>query len=154
MSTPDTDRYEWTCKTVRDLRAGDVNNVDLSAVADYLDEMSRSDAREVSSRVVRIIEHRLKLDYVAGQTLELNQRGWKVTVREQQSELRAIFKESPSLRRTLTPELLEFAYREACDIVAEPYDINPPADCPYTIADLLDNSPRRSYRRSSNHRNE
>src|SRR5215510_8380102 len=96
MSTPDTDRYDWTCRTVRELRAGDVRNIDLSAVADYLDEMSRSDAREVRNRIVRIIEHRLKLDHVTGQTLEWNQRGCKVTIGEQQSELRAVFEESPA----------------------------------------------------------
>ena len=107
MATKETDRYEWMRDTAQHLRHGELAELDPVAMADWFDEVSNSDRREVHSRLRCIIEHRLKLDYVKGADLDRNRRGWDLTVTEQTAQLDSIFDESPSLRRHLTPELLQ-----------------------------------------------
>lgn len=132
------DRYRWMRETAEQFRAGGVTEIDLDAVADYFDEVSNSDRREVVSRLRRIIEHRLKLDHVSGPELERNRRGWEKTIREQLMQIGDVFDESPSLRKILTPELLTKSYMAVRNDVAEIYEVDPPAGCPYTYAQLLE----------------
>lgn len=134
MEQTTSDRYQSMRESAQRLRASE--EVDLSTVADWLDEMSGSDRREVVARLRRIIEHRLKLDYISGPELTRNQRGWRKTIRQQVAQIGDIFDESPSLRRQLTPELLAKSYAVERKDVAEIYEVNLPVDCPYTYAQL------------------
>ena len=88
MVNKELDRYEWMRETAQHLRSGELSEIDPIAVADWFDEVSGSDRREVTSRLRRIIEHRLKLDYVTGPDLERNRRDWGVTIDEQTDSLR------------------------------------------------------------------
>jgi hypothetical protein len=138
MVSKDTDRFGWMRETAQHLRNGELAVLDFEAIADWFDEVSNSDRREVVSRLRCIIEHRLKLDYVTGPDLERNRRGWDVTVSEQAGQLESIFDESASLRRHLTPELLAKTYASVRRSVAKAYGINPPTDCPYGYPQLLE----------------
>ena len=138
MVSKDTDRYEWMRETAQHLRDDELAQLDPVAMADWFDEVSNSDRREVISRLRCIIEHRLKLDHVTGPELERNRRGWDVTLIEQTEQLEGIFEESPSLRRHLTAELLAKAYASVRRSVVKAYGINPPAECPYSYSQLLE----------------
>jgi hypothetical protein len=137
MVTKEQDRYEWMRETAQHLRADELAALDPVAMADWFDEVSNSDRREVVSRLRCIIEHRLKLDYVTGPDLERNRRGWDVTIGEQTGQLESIFAESPSLRGHLTPELLAKTYASVRSNVATAYEVEPPTECPYRYAHLL-----------------
>jgi hypothetical protein len=138
MVSKDTDRYEWMRETAQHLRNDELADLDPVAMADWFDEVSNSDRREVISRLRCIIEHRLKLDHVTGPEFERNRRGWDVTLSEQTGQLEIIFEESPSLRRHLTPELLTKLYASVRRSVGKAYGINPPAECPYGYPQLLE----------------
>ncbi len=140
MATKETDRYEWMRDTAQQLRDGELGELDFGAMADWFDEVSNSDRREVVSRLRCIIEHRLKLDYVTGAELDRNRRGWDLTVNEQTAQLESIFDESPSLRRHLTPELLAKSYASVSAAVAKAYGASLPSACPYTYPELLTNA--------------
>jgi hypothetical protein len=71
------DRHAWAIETARRLRAGEA--VDSAAIAEEIEQLGRSDARELESRVTQILEHLLKLRIVAGPALERNTRGWKAS---------------------------------------------------------------------------
>ncbi len=137
MVTKESDRYEWMRETAQHLRNDELDEIDPVAVADWFDEVSRSDRHEVASRLRSIIEHRLKLDYVIGAELARNRRGWGLTIGEQTGQLEIMFDESRSLRNQLTPELLRTTYSSVRQNVAKVYDVNPPVECPYTYAQLL-----------------
>jgi hypothetical protein len=137
MATKDVDRYEWMRDTAQQLRSGEFAALDFEAMADWFDEVSNSDRREVVSRLRCLIEHRLKLDHVTGPELDRNRRGWGVTLNEQTAQLESMFDESPSLRRHLTPELLAKSYASVRRSVANVYGVQPPAECPYTYAELI-----------------
>jgi hypothetical protein len=138
MVTKENDRYEWMRETAEHLRNKEFDEIDPVATADWFDEVSGSDRREVRSRLAVLIEHRLKLDYVKGLELARNRRGWLKTARLQRRELPGMFEESPSLRNLLTHELLQKTYASVRLDVAEVYEVDPPAECPYGYEELLE----------------
>ena len=138
MVTKDNDRYAWMRETAQHLRHDELAALDPAAMADWFDEVSNSDRREVISRLRSIIEHRLKLDYVTGPELERNRRGWDLTISEQAAQLSIMFDESPSLRGLFSAELLAKTYASVRHNVANAYSFNPPAECPYGYSDLLE----------------
>ena len=118
------------------LRSGDTLAVDLTAVAEELEQVGRSDARELRHRVEEIIDHMLKLKLVKGETHRRNRRLWTQSVLRQRGEIQALLDESPSLRRKLTPELVQRAWRTVAPVVAAGYHVRPPAECPWTIEEI------------------
>lgn len=131
-----TDRYEFVMDAAAKLRSGDTLAVDLTAVAEELEQVGRSDARELRHRVEEIIDHMLKLKLVKGETHRRNRRLWTQSVLRQRGEIQALLDESPSLRRKLTPELVQRAWRTVAPVVAAGYHVRPPAECPWTIEEI------------------
>jgi Domain of unknown function DUF29 len=131
------DRYAFVLETARALRAGDLAHVDSLAVAEELEQVGRSDARELKSRVVQIMEHLLKLRLTSGILRESNERGWRASILRQQEEIETLFAESPSLKQRLTPELLTKCYSVAAAAVATEYGVAPPDDCPFSVAEII-----------------
>jgi hypothetical protein len=74
-------------------------------------EMSKSEIRELESRLSVIIEHLLKITYVAGQAGLDNLRGWKKSARDQQNELVDHIEENPGLKAKITETFLDTVYR-------------------------------------------
>lgn len=122
-------------ETARRLRAGEP--VDRVAVAEEIEQMGRSDARELDSRITQILEHLLKLRLARGAILDLNSRGWNASIARQRGELMSLLDESPSLKRRLTVKLVEKCYRTAADVVAAEYEVEPPGECPFSPRDIL-----------------
>jgi hypothetical protein len=132
------DRYALTLESARALRARDFARIDADAVAEELESMAGADAHELRSRVTRILEHLLKLKLTAGPLYDENQRLWKGFVLRQQSEIDSLLEESPSLKRLLTPELLNRCHRTAARVVAN--DLGIAVDdfhCPFGLEDVL-----------------
>jgi Domain of unknown function DUF29 len=129
------DRYAWAIDTARRLRAGEpVNAVE---VAEEIEQMGRSDARELDSRITQILEHLLKLRLVRGALLDHNSRGWQASIARQRGEIQSLLDESPSLKRRITVNLVEKCYRNATGVVAAEYEVEPPDECPFSPDDVL-----------------
>ena len=133
----DTDFYRWTAETAALLRERRFADLDLDAVVEEIESLGRSQKHEVGSRVLRILEHLLKLDLATGQLLDYNQRGWRGAIERQREELRNLFKTSPSLRGLVDAELIRDAYEGASRIVAVEHDLQAPEECPYSAADVV-----------------
>jgi hypothetical protein len=129
------DRYAWAIETARRLRAGET--VDRVAVAEEIEQLGRSDARELDSRTTQILEHLLKLRLMRGAILDLNSRGWNASIARQRGEIVSLLDESPSLKRRLTVKLVEKCYRTAAGVVAAEYEVEPPGECPFSPRDVL-----------------
>ncbi len=138
----DTDFLAWTEEQARLLREAArerINTpIDWENVAEEIESMGRSELRAVESALVRVIEHLLKLEYSpAG-----DPRGtWRRTVREQRDQTNDGLEDSPSLRGKID---LAKAYRRGRDYATEGLEQNRlpsdllPADCPYSMEQLLD----------------
>jgi hypothetical protein len=137
MMDYDTDFYQWTAETANLLRERRFAELDLDAVVEEIEAMGRQQKHEVYSRVLRILEHRIKLDMITGVLLEHNRRGWLGSVERQRAELAELFEISPSLRRLVDVELIAQTYCDAARIVALAFDLQPDPLCPYSVSDVL-----------------
>lgn len=133
----DRDFYLWTRETAAALRARRFADLDIDHVAEEIEDMGKSNARELESRISQILEHLLKLQLAKGNLLEYNQTGWQASIVRQRNELDALLNESPSLRRLITPDLIRACYRRAARVVATEYKVEPPADCPFSQEEIL-----------------
>ena len=90
------DRYAWSLETARALRRGDLSGIDTLAVAEALEQMGRSEAHEVRSRITQVLEHLLKLRLISGQVHQYNQVAWRESIGRQQRELEACSRRAPA----------------------------------------------------------
>ena len=76
---------------------------------EFIDEMSKSEKREIKNRLSVVIEHVLKLNYVQGQIAADNSRGWKNSAQRERRALGDLFNNHPGLK----PELTELLVNDA-----------------------------------------
>jgi hypothetical protein len=138
--TQKTSLYEqdfllWSEETTAKLRARDFENLDLENLIEEVESLGRSNRKELSSRLIRLLEHLLKRMYVK---LPENYRGWEDTIRHQRLEIELLIEDSPSLK-SIWSERLEQAWKSALKIVREDYpNITFPDRFPYaTDVDTL-----------------
>jgi hypothetical protein len=118
----------WIEKTVKQLKSGDLSQVDLENLIEEVESLGKSQRKAVDNFLTRLLEHLLKRCYVV---LPDCYRGWEIEIRNLRKELKKEFKYSPSLQRFMI-EILEECYREALEAVKEDYpDSNFPDVCPF-----------------------
>ena len=135
-STPiDTDYAQWCAEQGALLREGRVSGLDRENLAEEIESLGRSDKREIANRLGTLLLHLLKWQLQA----ERRKAGWLLTIRERRHQIKKLIDESPSLKtypgKQLSSEF-EFARLKAIDETGMP-ERNFPVDCPYQIADVL-----------------
>ena len=125
----------WIDETVKQLKSGDLSQIDLENLIEEVESLGRRDKRELKSRLVTLFEQALKRYYVP---LTDCYRGWEVTIKRTQSKLKDILEDSPSLRNFLVT-ISHKCYQEAVENMRIEYDSDFPDDCPFSsnIDELL-----------------
>ena len=124
----DQDFALWIEATVKQLKSGNLSQVDLENLIEEVESLGKSQRKAVDNFLTRLLEHLLKRCYVV---LPDCYRGWEIEIRNFRKELKKEFKYSPSLKRFMI-EILEECYREALEAVKEDYpDSNFPDVCPF-----------------------
>ncbi|TRT73499.1 MAG: DUF29 domain-containing protein [Microcystis sp. M_OC_Ca_00000000_S217Cul] len=125
----DQDFALWIEKTVKQLKSGDLSQVDLENLIEEVESLGKSQPKAVDNFLTRLLEHLLKRCYVV---LPDCYRGWEIEIRNFRKKLKKEFKYSPSLKRFMI-EILEECYREALEAVKEDYpDSNFPDVSPFS----------------------
>ena len=91
----ESDFLLWTQDTVAKIKARDFDHVDFSNLIEEIEDLGKSDKREIANRLYTLLEHFLKRLYV-NMPQEFN--GWQRTIREQRRQIRLLLKQSPSLK--------------------------------------------------------
>lgn len=98
----DTDLVLWAENQARALRdAGHARTnlpIDWENVAEEIESLGKSQARELASRIRAILVHLIKLQ--ASPATE-PRPGWRETIIEQRNEIGQVIEDSPSLRQTI-----------------------------------------------------
>ena len=131
----ETDFHEWSARNAELLRSGRVDEADLEHIAEELEGLSASERRELSNRLLVLIQHLLKWSLKEGD----RSRSWRSTINLQRREIESLLKNSPSLRR-LIPVSVSDAYPYAAEEAVEEMLLlkNPfPAECPFTPEQIL-----------------
>jgi len=138
------DFHKWIEHHIALLREGRVNEIDIGHLIEELEDMGKSNRRELKNRFAVLIAHLLKWQYQYEQLQDLWRTftggSWRATINNQRTELIDLLQDSPSLKRFLAEVVID-AYPSALELVIEETNLPEstfPKICPYTIEQLLD----------------
>ncbi|MBJ7899146.1 MAG: DUF29 family protein [Cyanobacteria bacterium RI_101] len=132
----DADFNLWIEETAKSLKAGNFGALDLENLIEEIEAMGRSDKREIKTRLIVLLMHLLKCQYQP----QKQTASWIATINEQRRQIKAVLKDSPSLKPYLQQELgdgYEDARKDAAKETGLPVAAFPP-ECPFTQEQILD----------------
>jgi hypothetical protein len=140
MSTPyDTDVLAWANEQAALLRAGNLSALDIQHIADEVEDVGKSEKRELANRMAILLTHLLKWD-MQRERREINGRSWLITIKVQRRAIALHLEEVPSLKATLRdPSWWEIVWGDAVTKAAEETGLQDfPDVCPWSEAQVLD----------------
>lgn len=129
----DRDFYAWTRQQSHLLRTGQFDRLDARNIAEELEDMGRSEKRELESRLEVLIAHLLKWQFQS----ELHSRSWRLTIKEQRLRLAKLLAENPSLKPVLRDSLEQIYPFAILSAERETGLAIFPETCPYTLSEIL-----------------
>jgi hypothetical protein len=136
------DYYTWTQEQARALREHRLEELDWANVAEEIEDLGKSERQALQSRLMRLLEHLLKLAHARERMFVNNARGWELSARNARDAFRDRLEESPGLRPQLDT-LYRRAYREARNITLKAMRLSDSAipETPlWTLDEIIDDS--------------
>lgn len=131
----DADVLAWADEQAALLRAGRLAEIDVLHIAEEIEDVGRSERRELASRMVVLLTHLLKWQFQPGR------RGssWQRTIKEHRRAIVAHLRDVPSLKGALgNPNWWESVWADATAKAIDETGLDGfPEDCPWTIEDIL-----------------
>lgn len=134
----DTDFVEWTAHVAEMLRHGRLDEIDLEHIAEEIEDLGKSERSAVRSQLHRMMMHLIK------QRIQPEKSGssWRRSIAEGRAEVEFRLEDSPSLRRYAEQNLESIWHKAVKNALfetgqTEREDLDIPANCPYTLDDLL-----------------
>lgn len=132
----DTDFFGWTSQQAHLLRTGRFDKLDVSNLIDEIEDMGKSQIRELESRLGVLLAHLLKWRYQP----EQRSVSWETTIQEQRRRLTRLLADNTSLKPRL-PRAHDDAYGDA-RLIARRETTLPekafPETTPFSIEQTLD----------------
>jgi Domain of unknown function DUF29 len=94
----ESDYYTWALGQAQALRAHSTEALDWENLAEEVEGLARTEARELKSRLEVLLVHFLKWSYQP----DKRSRNWRLTIREQRQRVAQVLEENPGLKGTLT----------------------------------------------------
>jgi len=133
----DGDVVAWSVEQARLLRAGRFDLLDVEHIADEIEDVGKSETRELASRMVVALAHWLKWQYQPTHRTV----SWQNTIKEQRKQIVRRLKRTPSLRVEMEKaEFIEDVWSDALIMAAREtgLDIKSfPAAYPWPLLDVL-----------------
>ncbi|MEA5617806.1 DUF29 domain-containing protein [Cronbergia sp. UHCC 0137] len=132
-TTHENDFYAWTQEQANLLKTGQLHQIDLQNIIEEIEDMGRSEKRQLESRLEILITHLLKWQFRPN----LHSRSWQLTIKEQRLRLEKILQKNPSLETNLT-ESIEDIYPFATISAEKETGLSLfPETCPYSLTEIL-----------------
>jgi hypothetical protein len=131
----DEDIAAWAQQQAALIRAGRLDQLDLANIAEEIEDVGKSEQRELASRMAVLLSHLLKWQFQP----ERQSNSWRRTIKEQRRALRFHLKQVPSLKPRLEdPGWQEAIWADAVTMAITETGIGGfPEDCPWRIEDVL-----------------
>jgi DNA-binding transcriptional regulator YdaS (Cro superfamily) len=132
----DRDYFGWTMRQAALIAERRFGELDLEHLVEEIEDLGRSEKREIENRLGVLLVHLLKWHY----QIERRSGGWASTIIEQRARLLKRLQESPSLGG-YPSEILEEEYAVARARAAAETGLDVasfPARSPYTVDQILD----------------
>ncbi|KXW57135.1 hypothetical protein FEMY_23410 [Ferrovum myxofaciens] len=135
-TTYDKDVVAWANEQAALLRAGKFSAIDIEHIAEEIEDVGKSEQRELASRMAVLLAHLLKWQFQP----EHRSNSWMRTIKEQRRAIAAHIEETPSLKVSLTRyHWLVGVWADAvATAVSETGLDDLPANNPWTMAQVLD----------------
>ena len=131
----ESDIIAWANEQAALLRAGRFADIDVSRIAEEIEDVGKSERRELASRMVVLLVHLLKWQFQSGR------RGssWQRTIKEQRRSIAVHLRETPSLKTALAdPNWQEGVWADAVAKAIDETGLDSfPEDCPWKIEQIL-----------------
>ncbi|MCA6501352.1 MAG: DUF29 domain-containing protein [Pseudanabaena sp.] len=113
----ENDFVAWCEATAAKLRNKELDDLDFENLIEEVENLARSDRRELKNRLVVLFAHLLKRIYV---NLPENFNGWELTIIEQRQQIKGLLQDSPSLKPYFL-EILSGTFENALELVKSEY---------------------------------
>ena len=135
MQAYEKDIVAWANEQAKLLRAGHYDLLDLEHIAEEIEDVGKSEQRELANRMAVLLAHLLKWQFQPGR------RGasWERTIREQRRAIDKRLMRTPSLRPMLTDDdWLTEIWADAVSAAASETGLADfPETCPWSATDVL-----------------
>ncbi|MEQ1619725.1 MAG: DUF29 domain-containing protein [Terricaulis sp.] len=132
----DKDTYTWALQQADALRRRSANEIDWENVAEEMESVGKSEARELSSRLAVLLAHLLKWLFQPDQ----RSKSWEATITTQRRLIGQHLLDNPGLKPR-RDELFAKAYTEALGVAASETGLGLeafPETNPFTLSDAMD----------------
>jgi hypothetical protein len=137
-TTYQKDIVAWATEQAALLRAGKLSEIDIENIAEEIEDVGKSEQRELASRMAVLLAHLLKWKSQP----HMRSASWEATIRDQRTMIDKRLKKTPSLKPILTDddwiaEMWGDARQDAGKETGLGYAFFP-SECPWPLEQALD----------------
>jgi hypothetical protein len=136
-NTYDADVVAWASEQAALLRAGRLSDLDIEHIAEEIEDVGKSEQRELASRMAVLLSHLLKWEYQP----ERREGSWEDTIRTRRERIERRICKTPSLKASLTDaDWQADAWDDAVDDAVKETGIARkvfPKSCPWTKEQIM-----------------
>ena len=129
----ESDFYGWTKQQANLLKNRKIAEIDWDNLAEEIEDMGRSEKRQLETRLEVLIMHLLKWQFQPN----MRSRSWELTIKEQRLRLDKLLKENPSLKSSLVDVRGKIYPLAVISAEKETGLDSFPETCPYELIDVL-----------------
>ena len=133
----EADIIGWAQEQARLLRARRFDSLDIEHIAEEIEDVGKSEQRELESRMALLLAHLLKWQHQP----ERRGSSWEASIRHQRQRIGRRLERTPSLKPDLDdPEWWAGVWADALDLATRETGLSYedfPAECPWEPADIL-----------------
>jgi hypothetical protein len=136
-TTYEQDVAKWSEEQAALLRAGKFLEIDIEHIAEEVEDVGKSEQRELANRMAVLIAHLLKWEHQP----ERRGASWESTIRTQRIAIEKRLEKTPSLKSSIEDaDWWVDAWADAIRIFADEtgIDIEFPDSCPWTFERIMD----------------
>ncbi|ETS32246.1 DUF29 domain-containing protein [Photorhabdus khanii] len=134
----ETDVVAWANEQAALLRAGKLSQIDIENIAEEIEDVGKSEKRELASRMAVLLAHLLKWKFQPTH----QGKSWELTIKGQRELIQRRLKKTPSLKASLSdPEWFEDTWFDARSDASKETGIGLeifPTSCIWTAEQILD----------------
>ncbi len=136
-ATYERDIVAWANEQAKLVRSRQFDQLDIEHIAEEIEDVGRSEQRELASRMAVLLCHLLKWQYQPAR----QGASWRATIKTQRERVKRRLKQTPSLKQCLNdPDWQADAWDDARDAAAQETGIaydKFPEQCLWTMEDIL-----------------
>ena len=136
-SAYEADVIAWSLDQAAALRAHDFSRLDIEHLADEIEDVGKSEKRELSNRMAVLLAHLLKWRFQP----ERRSKSWQDTINHQRQRIALAIRSTPSLKATMREaDWREETWLDAVERASEETKLGVadfPRECPWPYDDVL-----------------